>query len=286
LDGDDSVMATSTPTHYDVLGISRDADAHEVRRAWKTLVSVWHPDRFSGAEVDAAQERAAAINDAYSTLRDTSRRSAYDCRLAADERQREIESEARVAALRAAKRTTSGRAPQFGSPAVAGGHGAQVAAAVPFDQQLQGAVHDVMTTVRRHPRASIAVAAACVLALVGIGVFNAVTGPSLPVGTTLTHSARVAAQGDNLADLAASSRQQATAATEALDQQIAADAAAQAAARTQPVQPLAEAPTVAAPQAAQPAANPAAAAPTARSAGKVQEIVKPDGTHVLRIMPG
>ncbi|MCW2923678.1 MAG: DnaJ domain, partial [Thermoleophilia bacterium] len=38
-------MATTPQTHYDVLGITRDADAGEVRTAWKLHVQVWHPDR-------------------------------------------------------------------------------------------------------------------------------------------------------------------------------------------------------------------------------------------------
>lgn len=278
-------MAPSAPTHYDVLGISRDADANEVRRAWKTLVQVWHPDRFTGPEVDAAQERAAAINDAYSTLRDMGRRAAYDCRLAADDREREAAADAARIATRAARRAPShAGGARFGTPAVAG-HGASVAAAVPFDQQLLNAVADMFGAMRRHPRATLATAISCVLVFVGIGVFNAMTGPTLPSGTTLAHASRVAARDDrSLEELASATRDAAATANDQLAEQLAAEHAAEQAAP-------ADGPDLVDPQGGAPAAAPRSAAPLAQApaapaGGKVQQMVKPDGTRVLRIMPG
>jgi DnaJ-domain-containing protein 1 len=276
-------MAPSAPNHYDVLGISREADASEVRRAWKTLVQVWHPDRFSGDAVADAQERAAAINDAYSTLRDGGRRAAYDCRLAADERSAEAEARERIAAIRAARRGPVATPARFGTPAVAG-HGGSVAAAVPFDQQLAGAVSDALTTVRRYPRTSIAVAAACILMLVGIGVFNALTGPSLPSDVPLTRAASVTSQDQqSLETLAAETRRQADATDSSLNQQLQVGGDAQYQVPAQP----ALAPSVArgAAYARRPVAASSAAARAPRAIGKVQEMTKPDGTHVLRIMP-
>ena len=269
------MSASPSQTHYDVLGISRDADATEVRRAWKTLVQVWHPDRFTGDMVDEAQERAAQINDAYSTLRDSGRRAAYDCRLAGDDLVRESKAAAAAEAARAARRSSAGRAARV-SPS--SGHEGVTIAAMPLDQQLLAAVGDAIAAMRRHPRASLATAAACVLAFGGIAAFNVMTGPSLPSGSSIGHVRRAVASTDDtsLEDLAAQSHRAADAANEQLAQQLQADAAAEAAAHAQP-------PALAAPE-APPVTEPAQ--PTVKGGGKVQEIVKPDGTHVLRIMPG
>ena len=65
-------------THYDTLGVDREVDADELRRVWKILVQVWHPDRFDGAMREHAETQTACINEAYHVLRDTDRRSAYD----------------------------------------------------------------------------------------------------------------------------------------------------------------------------------------------------------------
>ena len=52
---------------YDLLGISPDASLPEIRRAYRTLVRTWHPDRF-GSDLQLqqrAQERLKEINEAY-----------------------------------------------------------------------------------------------------------------------------------------------------------------------------------------------------------------------------
>ena len=71
-------------THYDVLGIDAASDAVEIRRAWRLLVQVWHPDRFSGETRDQAELQASRINEAWSVLRDAERRATYDARLACE----------------------------------------------------------------------------------------------------------------------------------------------------------------------------------------------------------
>lgn len=71
-------------THYDVLGIDAEADASQVRRAWKVNVQAWHPDRFEGDMRVEAERQTSRLNEAWHTLRDSGRRAAYDCRLAAD----------------------------------------------------------------------------------------------------------------------------------------------------------------------------------------------------------
>lgn len=64
-------------THYDVLGVARSAPAAEVRRAYLALARRHHPDRPGG---DARTMRA--VNEAWATLGDPSRRADYDRSLA------------------------------------------------------------------------------------------------------------------------------------------------------------------------------------------------------------
>src|SRR6266508_87238 len=65
-------------THYDTLGLEPAATTEEIRHAWKTLIQVWHPDRFSGHLRAEAEEMTKAINEAYEELRHPARRNAYD----------------------------------------------------------------------------------------------------------------------------------------------------------------------------------------------------------------
>lgn len=71
--------------HYQVLGLTRGADADEIRRAHRRLVHVLHPDRHheaTAAEQALADRRMREINEAYRTLRDPARRREYDSGLA------------------------------------------------------------------------------------------------------------------------------------------------------------------------------------------------------------
>jgi hypothetical protein len=68
-------------THYDILGVSRDADHGEIKRAWRVRLQLLHPDRHEGAAADVVAEAAretALINDAWATLGDEERRREYD----------------------------------------------------------------------------------------------------------------------------------------------------------------------------------------------------------------
>lgn len=67
--------------HYKVLGLSPDADADEIRQAYRRLVHVLHPDRHyeaTPAERALADRRMREINEAWNTLRDPARRRNYD----------------------------------------------------------------------------------------------------------------------------------------------------------------------------------------------------------------
>ena len=57
--------------HYDVLGVSYDADLDEIKSKWKKLIVIYHPDKLLDAseeERKIATEKMAAINLAYQEI--------------------------------------------------------------------------------------------------------------------------------------------------------------------------------------------------------------------------
>lgn len=67
-------MAT-TRDYYDVLGVGRDADAAEIKKAFRRLARTHHPDVNDSPEAEAEFKEIAA---AYEVLSDDSRRATYD----------------------------------------------------------------------------------------------------------------------------------------------------------------------------------------------------------------
>ena len=65
-------------THYEVLGVSRDASIDEIKQSYRKLSLKWHPDRNSSSE---AQSRFQEISSAYEILSDERRRHEYNCEL-------------------------------------------------------------------------------------------------------------------------------------------------------------------------------------------------------------
>ena len=61
---------------YKTLGVSKDASADEIKRAYRKLAFDSHPDRHPGDK--AAEERFKQINAAYSVLGDKDKRRKYD----------------------------------------------------------------------------------------------------------------------------------------------------------------------------------------------------------------
>ncbi|MBN1924136.1 MAG: molecular chaperone DnaJ [Nanoarchaeota archaeon] len=61
--------------YYKVLGVSKDADEKEIKKAFRTLARKYHPDvnKESGAE-----EKFKEVNEAFSVLGDRSKREQYD----------------------------------------------------------------------------------------------------------------------------------------------------------------------------------------------------------------
>jgi hypothetical protein len=71
-------------THYDVLGVTRDASGPEIRRAYLALARVNHPDFHATgdpARRDDAERSMQLINEAWLVLGDRRRRADYDLSL-------------------------------------------------------------------------------------------------------------------------------------------------------------------------------------------------------------
>jgi molecular chaperone DnaJ len=66
----------NTKDYYDLLGVSREASADEIRKAYLKLAHKYHPDKTGGDKV--AEDKLKEINQAYDTLKNTEKRAQYD----------------------------------------------------------------------------------------------------------------------------------------------------------------------------------------------------------------
>ena len=62
--------------YYEVLGVSRDADDKELKKAYRRIAMKFHPDRNPGDS--EAENKFKEANEAYEVLSDTQKRAAYD----------------------------------------------------------------------------------------------------------------------------------------------------------------------------------------------------------------
>src|SRR5205823_825638 len=70
------MMASSKRDYYEVIGVRREADAEEIKRAYRKLAMQYHPDRNVG---DAeSEEKFKEAAEAYEVLRDPEKRQRYD----------------------------------------------------------------------------------------------------------------------------------------------------------------------------------------------------------------
>ena len=61
--------------YYQILGVSRDADESDIKKAYRKLARRYHPDVNKGAD---AEEKFKQVNEAYEVLKDSDKRQAYD----------------------------------------------------------------------------------------------------------------------------------------------------------------------------------------------------------------
>jgi curved DNA-binding protein len=61
--------------YYEILGVTRGADADEVKRAYRKLARKYHPDV---SKEKNAETRFKEVQEAYEVLRDSEKRAAYD----------------------------------------------------------------------------------------------------------------------------------------------------------------------------------------------------------------
>lgn len=62
--------------YYSLLGVSKDATADEIKKAYRKLAVKYHPDKNPGDQ--AAEDKFKQIGEAYEVLKDPDKRSAYD----------------------------------------------------------------------------------------------------------------------------------------------------------------------------------------------------------------
>lgn len=62
--------------YYEVLGVSRDADAAEIKKAYRKQAMKYHPDQ--NKDDKTAEAKFKEVNEAYDVLKDDDKRAAYD----------------------------------------------------------------------------------------------------------------------------------------------------------------------------------------------------------------
>lgn len=67
---------TTQRDYYEVLGVSRDASADEIRKSYLKLAHKYHPDKTGGDK--EAETRLKEINEAYDVLKNAEKRAKYD----------------------------------------------------------------------------------------------------------------------------------------------------------------------------------------------------------------
>ena len=62
--------------YYEVLGVSKSADAKEIKKAYRKIAMQYHPDR--NPDDKAAEEKFKEAAEAYEILSDEQKRARYD----------------------------------------------------------------------------------------------------------------------------------------------------------------------------------------------------------------
>ena len=73
-----ALKQSKTKDYYKILGVSRSADAGEIKRAYRKLALEWHPDKVEAERKDEAVKRFQDIGEAYEVLSDDEKKGRYD----------------------------------------------------------------------------------------------------------------------------------------------------------------------------------------------------------------
>lgn len=65
--------------YYEVLGVMKNADIKEIKKAYRRLATKYHPDKNMGDKT--SEEKIKEINEAYETLSNVEKRKEYDLKL-------------------------------------------------------------------------------------------------------------------------------------------------------------------------------------------------------------
>ena len=64
--------------YYKILGVARNADKKEIKKAYRKLALEWHPDKVDDEKKDEAENKFQDISEAYEVLSDEENRAKYD----------------------------------------------------------------------------------------------------------------------------------------------------------------------------------------------------------------
>ena len=62
--------------YYEILGVTRDASADDIKKSYRRLAMKHHPDR--NKDDAGAEEKFKEAKEAYEVLKDSEKRAAYD----------------------------------------------------------------------------------------------------------------------------------------------------------------------------------------------------------------
>lgn len=71
-------MAIPFQDYYQILGVDKNADAKQIKAAYRKLARKWHPDLHTDKKKPAAEEKFKLVNEAYEVLSDPEKRTKYD----------------------------------------------------------------------------------------------------------------------------------------------------------------------------------------------------------------
>ncbi|KAF1843608.1 DnaJ-domain-containing protein [Cucurbitaria berberidis CBS 394.84] len=71
---------SKTKDYYKVLGVDRDANEREIKKAYRKLSKIYHPDKASAQNItpEDAQKKMASVNEAYEVLSDPELKERFD----------------------------------------------------------------------------------------------------------------------------------------------------------------------------------------------------------------